>query len=189
MRTKIVALSDIVSWQDLTATLHENGNNQPGRSQRLYPILNSEGVLKGVMTRNNLIRLQAEQGNSLTSGSQQLQAPTANDQAKDKGDGAKRSLALSTEQEVSLDHLYFDPVVAYPDEPLRVVVYRMAVTGYTCFPVVERSNPQKLVGIISLTDLLKARGRNLEEERHRERVLRLHVLFQPRNKDKIEKLS
>ena len=30
------------------------------------------------------------------------------------------------------------PTVAYPDEPLRVVVYRMAGTGLTRFPVVER---------------------------------------------------
>ena len=30
------------------------------------------------------------------------------------------------------------PIVAYPDEPLRVIVYRMAETGLTRFPVVER---------------------------------------------------
>ena len=34
-----------------------------------------------------------------------------------------------------------DPVVAYPDESLRTVVYRMAATGLTRFPVVERENP------------------------------------------------
>ncbi len=68
-----------------------------------------------------------------------------------------------------------DPrAVAYPDEPLRVVVYRMAETGLTRMPVVERENPRKLVGLLSLTDLLKARTRNLTEERHRERVLRIH---------------
>lgn len=43
--------------------------------------------------------------------------------------------------------------------------------------------------MISLSNLLKARVRNLEEERHRERVLHLRVLFQPRNREKIEKLS
>jgi CBS domain-containing protein len=64
-------------------------------------------------------------------------------------------------------------VTAYPDEPLRVVVYRMAETGLTRMPVVERDNPSKLVGMVSLTDLLRARTRDLEEERHRERVLRL----------------
>src|SRR5215831_2924863 len=54
------------------------------------------------------------------------------------------------------------PVVAYPEEPLRVVVYRMAETGLTRFPVVERGNPRRLVGMIALTDLLEARVRNLE---------------------------
>jgi chloride channel protein, CIC family len=66
-----------------------------------------------------------------------------------------------------------EPVVAYPDEPLRVVVYRMAETGLTRFPVVERGDERKLVGVIGLRDLLTARTRNLTEERDRERVLRI----------------
>jgi chloride channel protein, CIC family len=73
-----------------------------------------------------------------------------------------------------------DPVVAHPDEPLRVVVYRMAEAGLTRFPVVDRADPRKLIGMISLSDLLAARARNLEEERHRERVLRLHLPFPAR---------
>jgi len=65
------------------------------------------------------------------------------------------------------------PTVAYPDEPLRVVVYRMAETGLTRLPVVARGDGQKLLGIIGLRDLLSARTRNLAEERDRERVLRI----------------
>ncbi|HZR43609.1 MAG TPA: chloride channel protein [Ktedonobacteraceae bacterium] len=75
------------------------------------------------------------------------------------------------------DCIKHSPVVAYPDEPLRTVVYRMAETSFTRFPVVEREDPQKLVGMISLNDLLKARTRNLSEERKRERVLRIRYLF------------
>jgi CBS domain-containing protein len=67
------------------------------------------------------------------------------------------------------------PVVAYPDEPLRVVVYRMAETGLTRFPVVDRGDGKKLLGIIGLRDLLSARTRNLAEERDRERVLRVRL--------------
>src|SRR5262245_27826104 len=63
-------------------------------------------------------------------------------------------------------------VTAYPDEPLRLVVYRMAETGLTRMPVVDRDNPFKLVGMVSLTDLLRARTRDLEEEHRRERVFR-----------------
>jgi CBS domain-containing protein len=70
-----------------------------------------------------------------------------------------------------------DPVVAHPDEPLRVVVYRMAETGLTRLPVVERGS-HELAGMISLEDLLGARARNLTEERTRERVLRVKLPFQ-----------
>jgi len=66
-----------------------------------------------------------------------------------------------------------DTTAAQSDEPLRAVVYRMAETGFTRFPVVDEN--QALVGMVSLDDLLKARNRNLQEERARERVLRLRM--------------
>jgi len=69
-----------------------------------------------------------------------------------------------------------DVVTAFADEPLRLVVYRMAETGRTRLPVVDRSK-QKVIGMISLTDLLRARSRDLEEEHKRERVLRLRLPF------------
>ena len=55
--------------------------------------------------------------------------------------------------------------------------YRMAETGFTRMPVVERDEDRKLVGMISLEDLLHARTRNLTEERSRERVLRIRLPF------------
>jgi len=69
------------------------------------------------------------------------------------------------------------PVVSYPDEPLRVTVNRMADVGFTRLPVVDRDDPRKLLGMISFTDVLKARTRNLAEERHRERVLRIRFFI------------
>jgi chloride channel protein, CIC family len=66
------------------------------------------------------------------------------------------------------------PVVAYPDESLRVIVYRMAESGLTRFPVVDREHG-RLVGMISLTDLLKARALNLDAEQRRERVFGAHI--------------
>jgi CBS domain-containing protein len=76
-----------------------------------------------------------------------------------------------------------EPVVSYPDEPLRMIVYRMAETGLTRMPVVESATGE-LLGMVSLDDLLKARARNLSEERHRERVLQLR--FPIRNKPDAE---
>jgi CIC family chloride channel protein len=60
-------------------------------------------------------------------------------------------------------------VVAYDDEPLRVVVFRMAETGATSLPVVDRGD-RRIVGEITLADLLVARTRILDAERRRERV-------------------
>ncbi|HEX4749227.1 MAG TPA: chloride channel protein [Bryobacteraceae bacterium] len=70
--------------------------------------------------------------------------------------------------ELDADH----PVFAFSDEPLRVVVYRMADTGKTSMPVVDRDEPAHVIGFVSLEDLLRARSQNLIEERERERVLR-----------------
>jgi predicted transcriptional regulator len=67
------------------------------------------------------------------------------------------------------------PVVAFPDEPLRMVVNRMAATGLTRFPVVTPNGGSKLVGLIGLHDLLKARELSVADEQHRERVLRLRL--------------
>jgi chloride channel protein, CIC family len=62
------------------------------------------------------------------------------------------------------------PVMAYADETLRIIVYRMAETGLTRLPVVEREDGT-LVGMLALTDLLTARTRILDAEKRRERVL------------------
>jgi len=102
--------------------------------QRLYPVVDGEGKLTGVVTRKDIHALE----------------------------GSTRTLADVIKQK---------PVTAFPDEPLRVVVYRMAETGLTRMPVVDREKPRDLLGMISLNDLLQARTRNLEEERRRERIL------------------
>jgi CIC family chloride channel protein len=67
-------------------------------------------------------------------------------------------------------------VEAHPDEPLRVVVHRMAEKGLTRMPVVERATG-KFLGLVSLNDLLKARTRHLEEERRRDQPLKLRFLL------------
>jgi CBS domain-containing protein len=68
------------------------------------------------------------------------------------------------------------PVVAYPDESLRVVAYRMAATGLTRLPVIS-ANGRLLQGMVSLDDLLKGRVHNLEAEARRERIFKLPRLW------------
>jgi H+/Cl- antiporter ClcA/CBS domain-containing protein len=120
------------------------------RSQRLLPVVDSEGRLVGVVTRNDLRRA--------------LEDPKTDRAAVTLGQIARPN-----------------PVEAYPDEPLRVVVNRMADSGITRFPVVERNGTEasarRLLGMVALADLLKARAHLMDEEYHRERVLGVRVGF------------
>jgi chloride channel protein, CIC family len=80
-----------------------------------------------------------------------------------------------------------EAITTYPDEPLRGVVYRMAEKSLTRMPVIDR-NSGKFLGLVSLDDLLKARARHLEEERRRERTLRLRYLLPGRRNEKEQTL-
>jgi H+/Cl- antiporter ClcA len=108
------------------------------RRQRLYPVVDDQQRLVGVVRRGDLLDW--------------TQVPHA---------AHSGSLVSEIQQPA---------VVAYDDEPVRAVVYRMAETGLTRFPVVARGS-QKLLGMIALSDLLEARTRTLDAERRRERVL------------------
>src|SRR5579884_1060433 len=66
-----------------------------------------------------------------------------------------------------------DPVIAYPDEVLRPVAARMAAYEIGAIPVVARDDPAEVLGIVTEFELLGGRRRQLEEERRRERPLRL----------------
>lgn len=123
MRTQLVVLPADASVEEL--------RRAAVRGQHLYPVVDAEKRITGVVTRRGLRELRD-----------------------------------------SLFDVVREPVVAYPDEPLRVVVFRMAETGLTRLPVVEPGTG-KLAGMVSLHDLLAARVRNLNEERHRERILKL----------------
>jgi CBS domain-containing protein len=142
MRTSITVLPANISVRDLAHSLRSDHK----QIQRLYPVVDAEGQLTGVLTRGDLQKF--------------LQEHPA------EGDGRPLVELVRT-----------NPAKAYPDEPLRVVVYRMAETGLTRLPVVDRGDERKLVGIVSLNDLLKARIRSLEDERRRERVLTIRPFF------------
>ena len=141
MRTKIVAfpatqtLGEIAKW--FRPDHSPNG-------QHLYPIVNSEQQVVGVITRKDIHKIAdgAQPPDTLV------------------GAVAREAVA-----------------VAHSHEPLRLLVNRMARDGFTRMPVVDASAGNKLVGMVSLDDLLTARARNLSEERSRERVLRIRMPF------------
>jgi H+/Cl- antiporter ClcA len=138
MRTKLVALPAEATLEDLRHTVVRQHTS---RGQHLFPVVDPERRLKGVITRKQL-----------------------------------HELVDSGAPPVSLGDILRKPVVAHPEEPLRAVVFRMAETGFTRLPVVN-ADSGKLAGMISLRNLLLARVRNLNEERQRERVLRLRLPF------------
>ncbi|MBO0887359.1 MAG: chloride channel protein, partial [Acidimicrobiales bacterium] len=73
--------------------------------------------------------------------------------------------------------------VAYPDETLAAVANRMAEHSLGVLPVVARTPPIQVEGLVTQFDLLAARQRLLEEERHAERVLVLRRV-DPRRPDR-----
>ena len=71
-------------------------------------------------------------------------------------------------------------VTAVPDETLRTVADRMAEHQLGALPVVSRDAPRHVLGVVTAFDLLTARRRQLEEERARERTLRLYSSYRLR---------
>ncbi len=142
MRTKLAALPADAGIEEIR---HIAVREPAHRGQHLYPVVDTEQRVTGVITRKHL-----------------------------------RSLMQSPQPQFSLNQVLREPVVAHPDEPLRLVVLRMADSGFTRMPVVENETG-KLVGMISLDDLLLARVRNLNEERHRERPLQLRFPFRSKH--------
>ena len=138
MRTKLAVLPAEATVEELR---HIVLRQPAGHGQHLYPVVDNEKRLIGVVTRRQL-----------------------------------RELIDTEPAGVSLGQLVRDPVTARPDEPLRVVVMRMAETGLTRLPVVDEGSG-RLEGMVSLQDLLGARVRNLQEERDRERVLEIRLPF------------
>jgi chloride channel protein, CIC family len=139
VRTNVVALSASMTLEQTRAIIGEAG--RPRRRQRLYPVVDVDQRLLGVVTRSHLEHSIQTAPGSMTIG----------------------DIAQSL------------PLVAYPDEPLRAIVHRMASTGLTRFPVVERGDERRLVGMVGLSDLLTARSRTLDAEHRRERVFSLKL--------------
>jgi H+/Cl- antiporter ClcA/CBS domain-containing protein len=156
----VVALPADATRQEVSAVLAKarpaNRATRPGqqdgqREQRLYPLIDADRRFAGVVTRSVLRSWLDGHGN---------------------GNGASGVDGVPL---AGMAHA--NPVVAYDDEPLRALAFRMAEKGVTRLPVIERRG-RTLVGIVALSDLLTARARILEAEHRRERVfapLRLRV--------------
>jgi len=119
---------------------HRQTRNATHR-QRLYPVLDENLRLHGVVTRRDM--LDAALG----------------------GAGADETVG----------DIMVRAIVAYPDETLRAVANRMADLHVSRLPVVDRDDPARIRGLVTLVDLLAGRRKDVHEERHSERILRLRV--------------
>ena len=105
-------------------------------SQPLYPVLDENERMIGVLTRDCLLREGISEPTSLVA-------------------------------EITLR----EPVTVHPHDTLRQVAQRFAESTLGCAPVVEREQPDRLLGIVTTEDLLHARLLDMHEEHRRERIL------------------
>lgn len=66
-----------------------------------------------------------------------------------------------------------DITTTFPEESLRTIADKMAMHHVGVLPVVDRQEKNKLRGLITQYELLEARDRILQEERKRERILKM----------------
>jgi CBS domain-containing protein len=110
--------------------------------QRLYPVLDDDGRLQGVVSRRDMLDLTY-------------------------GDQDDRRVC---------DVMVRTPLVVFPDQTLREVANLFTEHGVARAPVVDRDDPARLLGLITVTQLLRGREKDLQEERHSERVLQVFPL-------------
>jgi len=67
-------------------------------------------------------------------------------------------------------------VVTHADQTLKHVAVAMAEAEVSRIPVLDRDDPTRVVGIVSLSQLLTGRARDQAEARERERVLRVRMV-------------
>jgi len=115
-----------------------------------YPVVDPSGDLVGIVTKSDLL--------------QEWLGPLQKD---DAGEG------LETGPLITYDVAKRRPITIHRRETCRAAAERMAEAGVGRLLVVSREDPKRLLGVITRSDLLKARARALEEESARERFIRL----------------
>ncbi|HWG45831.1 MAG TPA: chloride channel protein [Gemmataceae bacterium] len=118
-----------------------------------YPVVDEKGLLLGVITRTNLLEDWVSRG---------LNADLTSDVA-------------TMNVIIAYDLIQRTPITAYAWESCRTAAEKMAEAGVGRLLVVADDNAQKLVGIVTRSDLLKPRAREVEEEIKRERFIGGHA--------------
>jgi H+/Cl- antiporter ClcA len=120
------------------------------RPHQAYPVVDADGKVLGVVTRTNLL--------------EDWVASALNEGADEGGAGLDAVIAY--------DLIQREPITCFPWESCRTAAERMAEHGVGRLPVVAEDGSGRLVGIVTRSDLLKARARVVEEEVQQEQTLR-----------------
>jgi CBS domain-containing protein len=118
------------------------------RKHQGYPVVDPGGQLLGVVTKSNLLNHWV--------------AALARGTDRDE---------LEIEPIITFDLIHRQPITAFPWESCRTAVERMAQAEVGRLVVVSEDNPEKVVGIVTRSDLLKPHARHGQEEGKRERFL------------------
>jgi chloride channel protein, CIC family len=121
--------------------------NGGSHTHEAYPVVDANSALLGVITRTNLLE------DWVTAA---LRAGSASE-------------VPQTVPIIAFDLISRGPITAYPWESCRTAAERMAQHGVGRLPIVSPDNPRRIVGIVTRSDLLKARAQVLDEEMRRER--------------------
>jgi len=144
MHTSVFALSDKATRRDAADWLRkmeERGAEAWSHWQRIFPLVDGEGRLHGVLTRSQMMAAAKQ---------------------------ADLSQLLVKDGSTT-------PKTVAPGTTLRASAVLMAESKLTSFPVVDGEG--KLVGVLTINDLLKGRSEQEHRESSRERVLRLRWPF------------
>ncbi len=147
MTKEVVTVPASLPVKELLRHYFLGGDKRPHQA---YPVVDEAGRIMGVVTRTNLLE-------------DWISAALAG-----RDDSKPSPLDLI----ITYDLIHREPITAYPWEPCRTAAERMAENNVGRLPVVSPDDPRKVIGIVTRSDLLKPRAKTVEEEMHRERVLR-----------------
>jgi H+/Cl- antiporter ClcA len=136
MSTNVLTINAGTRLPDVEALIQ----SQPHmRKQRLLPVVTPEGIIRGVVSWQDVL---------------------------------EKSLKGNISGTVD-DSMIKKFITAYPEESLRTIADRMAANRVGVLPVIDSLEKGKLRGLITQYDLLSARDHILQEERKRERILKM----------------
>ena len=144
MHTSVFALRDDACRTEAAEWLRkmeERGAEAWSHWQRIFPLVDAEGRLTGMLTRSQMMAAARQPD---------LDQPLAESGTK-------------------------SPTTVSPFQTLRTCAVLMAESGLTSLPVVSADG--KLLGVLTINDLLKGRSRQAQRESMRERVIRLYWPF------------